>query len=236
MKAIPESIQIKLEHSQELHDKIFATCFEQVKLPEERNLRKIGAYVGDLANNMRSALNFAMRDFADSHLQDLINPRTNVDFPSITTNESDLRKNIRVMQPIADHFPQVYKFLELSQPYHKGNDWLSNIIHVSNIDKHITINQVVHSNIHQIGTSVKSPVRYHLIPGRIMKHIIATNTLICYETPNYIGRYMLFVSNEGKWVSFRVPLKENIKLDVMRFATLTPPQVKQLVTDFYNLM
>lgn len=236
MRAIPESIQIKLEHTQELHDKIFATCFEQVRLQNERNLKKIGSYVGDIANNMRSALNFAMRDFADSCLQGLINPKANVDFPSVVTTESDLRKNIRIMQPIADNFPHVYQFLELAQPYHKGNSWLENIIHVSNIDKHITVNQVVHSNIHQVGTRVKSPVRYYPTPNYLIRHVIATNTLIFNEVPNFVDRYQLFVSSEGKWVSFRIPLKENISLDVMRFSTLTPPKVKQLIDDFYNLI
>jgi hypothetical protein len=96
--------EVKLENADEIGQRIMKLCLKQCELPNSRNLLKIGAYLGDFTNCLRSALNYTMRHFVEINLKPSLSPneykriRGKQDFPwSDSRGEFDKKEIIRTL-------------------------------------------------------------------------------------------------------------------------------------------
>ena len=233
LNSIPSDFEIRLNQAGELYRKIQPLCVAQLENPSERTLKEIGSYLGSMANILRSTLNYAMWNFAQSELKDILPEKKfkaltwQHDFP-ITTSQEEFNKKL-IIKHIAQHYNRIYTFLESIQPYHKDYEWLLYLRKISNDTTHTVITQVkdnrggnVFSSSMQthIFDSKNNPQFYtgnnkeglkferKLVPqgyeGKILFVLYPDGSNHTYLTPCFFEPYGMFVSREGEWVSFNV--------------------------------
>ena len=235
LSTIPSRVQIKLNQASELYPKIVSSCVRYLELPSSQILEEIGSYIGSMVNNLRSALNYAMQDFCEGHLRNILSPRDykslNRDFPYGKSKAEFERK--RIIEPIANHFKDIYNFIERIQPYHNKNAWLWYLMRISNIDKHITINEVA-TPMPTCVALRDSKFRAKIFGDKVMvSH--SDGSVSVHTTPCFIEPYQMFASSGGKWILFLISI-DNQNLGLMRFVTDVNHGVSRLISEFYDLL
>lgn len=238
MKAV---IQDKIEHAGEIKERITSLCLQQCESPNAANLLRIGTYIGDFTNTLRSALNYTIGDFAENKLTPILSPneqkkiKNKHDFPW-SDSKSGFDKLV-IVRHLASNFVSVYEFLERVQSYYPKNEWLKHLMRISNTEKHRITNEVLtpdntvgvvginpdgipHSKPQFIGnnlmvTSGKEP-QFHLLP--------------CYYYP-----YGLFALKEKRWAVFLIAIDQS-NLGLTRFIEKTPKKVENLIKNFNALV
>lgn len=226
---------IKLEHADEYQKKVISLCFAHCALADASNLMRIGAYLGDFANNLRSALNYAMHRFVQNRLTPVLLPNEyrkierHQDFPGDNCRTSfDQRTVIRY---IRKHCLVVYQFLEGVQPYHPGNEWLKYLLLISNKDKHVIENEIRTEQagavlgLHSDGTPHPKPA---ILGDKLF--VMASNQPHIHPLPCYYTPYDAFALKGGKWSFFHIMIDEK-RLSLMEFLRTTPRKIEGLIND-----
>jgi hypothetical protein len=241
--ALKNLAQVKLESAAEIRRQIMSLCLKQCESPNDRNLLKIGSYLGDFTNNLRSALNYTMRHFVEvrlkpalsrSEYKGLIRKR---DFPwSDSRAAFDKRP---VVSHTRSHCKAVYDFLERVQPYHQGNEWLRHLMRISNRDKHEIINEIREPRAAAVGF-MNPDGTPHLGPsffGSGLDRILVKSdpephVHLC---PCYYYPYGGFAVKGGKWAFFFISI-DQLHLGLTRFIESVPQDAKNLIDDFNALI
>jgi hypothetical protein len=227
--------QVKLEHADEYKKKIFSLCLTQCKSPDSDNLARIGAYLGDFANNLRSPLNYTMRRFVESKLKPVLSVgeygkiQQHQDFPWADSKTKFDRKELT--RYICRHSSSVYRLIEGVQPYHHGNEWLKQLMLISNRDKHVVENEVrtLKTGAMFVLDSDGTPHPKPLIVGDKLL-IVAGTKPHSYSLPCYYYPYGMFAMIGGKWMIFWIII-DGAKLGLTRFLENSPQKVKDLIHD-----
>lgn len=231
---IPSHIQVKLRQAAEVHPDIVEACVKQLSTPSARQLEEIGSYVGTMSNLFRSALNYATQGFCETVLKELLAPRTfeslNSDFPYSETRAGFDKKEL--VKLLSTHSKTVYEFLESVQPYYRGNEWLLNLIRISNIDKHVVINQVNMLNPVDVAF-VGSKFEVSFLGDKLMASH-ADGSITVHTLPCFVKPYDMFATRDGKWALFLADVN-NQKLGLMKFVSAIQEKVPRLISDFYTL-
>lgn len=83
---------VKIESAREINREILELCLSYVTSQEGKLLIKIGSRLGDFTNNLRSALNYVMKEFVQTKLEPQLSPsefkkvKRNADFPCQVAN------------------------------------------------------------------------------------------------------------------------------------------------------
>lgn len=235
--------QVKLETADEKKQQIMMLCLKQCKAPDDIKLLKIGSSLGDFVNNLRSALNYTMQHVVEASLKPALPSseykalKRNQDFPWFDSrtdfDKKDLVKHTR------SHCKPIYDFLEGVQPYHQGNEWLRDLMRISNRDKHVIINQITDPEMLAIafmgpgGTPHRGPSFFGsgldriLVPSNPEPHV--------HLCPYYYYPYGMFAVKGGKWALFLVLIDQK-KLGLTRFLENTTPNVKTLIDNLIALL
>ena len=241
--AMKNFAQVKLESADEMKQKILLLCLKQCESPGNRNLLRIGSHLGDLANNLRSALNYTMRHFVETRLKPVLSPKEyrvlerNQDFPW-SDSRTPFDKKL-VVSHARNHSKTIYGFLEKAQPYHRGNEWLKHLMRISNRDKHEIINEIREPRATAVafmnpdGTSHPSPDFFGPGFDRILvKSDPEPHVHLC---PFYYRPYGVFAAKGGKWAFFFISI-DQLNLGLARFIETVPQSVKTLIDDFNVLV
>lgn len=235
--------QVKLESADEIKRKIMLLCLEHCKSPNDRNLLKVGSYLGDFTNNLRSALNYTMRSFVTTELEPILSAseykeiKRKLDFPWSDSRASF--DNKPVLKHIKSHHMSLYNFLEGVQPYHQGNEWLRHVMRISNRDKHEIINEIKEPHATGVafisldGTSYPSPGFFGpdldriLVPTGKEPHV--------HLVPYYYRPYGGFAIKGGKWAFFFISI-DQVQLGLTQFIENVPQKVRKLTDDLNALI
>jgi len=235
--------QVKLDNASEIGQRIMLLCLKQCESPNDRNLLKIGAHLGDFANNLRSALNYTMRHFVEVRLKPVLSHdeykevRKNQDFPW-SDGRGDFDKKA-VISHTKNHHKPVYDFLEGVQPYYQGNEWLRHLMRISNRDKHEIINEIKEPHAAVVGfmnpDGTPHPSPGFFGPG-LDRILVKSNDepqvriLPCYYYP-----YGGFAVKGGKWAFFFICI-DQAQLGLTRFIERVPQNAKNLIDNFNALV
>jgi hypothetical protein len=235
--------QVKLENANEIRQRIMSLCLKQCESPDDRILLKIGSYLGDFANNLRSALNYTMRRFVEARLKSVLSHseykaiRRHQDFPWSHSKANFDKKD--VVRRTRNHCRPVYDFLEGVQPYHQGNEWLRCLMSISNRDKHEIINEIKEPTATAVGfmnpdgTPHLGPDFFGPGSDRILvKSGPEPHVHVC---PCYYYPYGGFAIKGGKWAFFLISIDQR-RLGLTRFIERVPRNVKNLIDDFDGLI
>jgi len=235
--------QVKLESADQIRQRTMKLCLKQCESPDDRNLLRIGAYLGDFANNLRSALNYTMRQFVEARLEPVLSRseykriKRSQDFPWSDSRTSFDEKDIVVYT--RNHCKAVYDFLEREQPYHQGNEWLRHLMRISNVDKHVIINEirepravaVAFSNLD--GTPHPGPGFFG--PGLDRILVKSEPEPHVRRCPCYYYPYDGFAIKGGKWAFFLISI-DGLQLGLIRFIERIPRRIRDLIDDLNALL
>lgn len=241
--AVKNLAQVKLESATEIGKKMMSLCLMQCKSPNDLNLKKIGSYLGDFANNLRSALNYTIRYFVEARLKPVLSVsdykelKRDQDFPWSDSRADFDRKP--VARCTRSHCKTIYDFLEGVQPYHQENEWLRHLMRISNMDKHVTINEVIKPEATAVGfmnvDGTPHPSPGFCGPGLdriLVKSVPEPHIHLC---PCYYYPYGAFALKGGKWAFFFVSIDQH-NLGLTRFIERIPQNVKTLIDELNALV
>lgn len=233
-----DDVTVKIGNAGEILRRLERSCIRHLESPDSQDVLEIGALFGDLANNLRSGLNYVMRFFAEERLQPRLDANTykklDHDFP-YRHSRTEFDK-IRIIRETQKFFPSIYGFLESVQPYHSGYEWVGQLMAISNDDKHVRINVV---NVPRFGdiSALQNgrPVRKPMIAGNHLfvvhdDHVTRRHRLPCYFDP-----YRAYATQNG-WKTFFLPVGDNQNKVVIRFARSLRDSVVKLIGDFEKLL
>lgn len=243
MRDIPSNIRVKIGRTKELRTRIMQLCGHQVASPSDGTLQEIGDYLGTMANSLRSALNYAMHDFAENYLKTVITPKEftalersrKLDFPYRAASKSKFDTS-DVIVPIRSHFPSVYQLLETLQSYHSDNVWLVQLMDISNTDKHVDIFPIDSPFLGPMGATTNND-RFH-VWGNYAVIFYKDGRKQVYSLPCYVPFFRTFVSKEGKSAIFIISTDPTNpgRPDLIEFIENAPKKVKQVIFDLYKLL
>ncbi|MBL8078140.1 MAG: hypothetical protein JNM55_09290 [Anaerolineales bacterium] len=113
-----ENINIKIEQAYENAKKALELCGNYAVAQDPKDLKRLGGYLGNYVNNLRSALNYATTDYSNQrNFRDKKGkPLRNTDFP-YSFVEDDF-KSLPLVSLMSKTDPELYDFIEEIQPYH----------------------------------------------------------------------------------------------------------------------
>jgi hypothetical protein len=239
MSSIPDHIQIKLDNVASFHSKIKEMCLKHIDSPNEKQLKGISIYVGEMSQTLRSALNNTMWDFCEKKLKNILpeDEHTKVkwshDFPIEGEKSSFEKSKIRVLRHIAKHYPVVYQFIERVQPYHEGYKSLASIKILSNDSSHTIPVEVRDLNIKQIAIQgFSNPV---ISGNEVIVQWSSNSPAFVYSIPCYVEEMMMYVSKEKKWMMFQMSINGKAYFSPTPFSKGAPSLVSKLIMEFYTL-
>jgi hypothetical protein len=239
MSDIPEHIQIKLQNAADYIPKIMKVCLREATHSRARQRKRISVYLGEMTPALRAALNYAMWDFAENNLKPLLSEneykkiRWSHDFPIEKNKEAFDKSRSRILRHIADDLPDVYRFLEKTQSYHSGNNYLWYLKVICNDTAHtIPIEaQVVNAN----------DVAFIGFKPRVLGNQVVVASpdgsyrRVYSSIPCYVQEPKMFVSRQKKWVLFLIGLEDEAKPNLVPFIETANREVGQLISEFYTL-
>jgi hypothetical protein len=237
MTEVPEHIQIKLQNAKDFIPKIMESCLKEATNPRFSESERISAFLGEMAQALRSALNYAMWDFSESNLKSRLSSdeyeklRWSHDFPIEKDNESFQTSRSRILRHISSNFSNVYQFLEKAQSYHDTENHLWHLKTISNDTAHtIPIEaQLLQANdVAFIGLNARIFGNQVIISNR-------DGVSKTYSIPCFVYELNMFVSEKKKWVLFLIDIDHKRKPNLIPFIQTTNQIVSQLVSGFYAL-
>jgi len=238
MAPIPDHILIKLNEADEIPRKVLDLCCKQLVEPNKKTLTEISVRIGTIANILRSTLNNMMWDFSKQYIAGNIPDaefeklRWSHDYPIEETEEKFLNSRIRALRHIEDNYPQIFNFVESTQPYYDFYAIMWTIKLLSNDTTHSIPIQIQQPNISSIATEFGNPQIFGdkvLLPR-------ADNPPLILQTPCFIEPLDMFVSKEGKWILYMIGIDQNPKQSVTSFIGRAHPVIKGIINNFYNLL
>jgi hypothetical protein len=127
--------------------------------------------------------------------------------------------------------PDLYAFVEGQQPYNE-NQWLGDLMILSNMDKHKILVNVQNVDILQFifvdykGRTPRHMGSHVLIPS-------SDDTVAIVQTPCYIEQLRMFALPNGKWLNFFIPIDNYFK-EFLPFMTHISKRVEDLINEFYK--
>lgn len=225
---VQENISIKIEQAKECEKKSLQLCTQYVHVNNPKFLKQMGGYLGTYANNLRSALNYAMADYATQK-----GITVNTDFPYNSTKDNF--DKIKLVLLISKSDPSLYSFIESLQSYNE-NTWLDTIMKLSNMDKHKLLVDVQNFDIAQfVGWNEKGKIEPPLIRnGEVIIISPDGRSILSKRAPCYVEQVRLFALPNGKWINFMIPI-ENYFIEFIPFVTRTSKMVENTLDKFYKL-
>lgn len=241
LMATQDLVQVKLESAHEIRQKVMLLCLKQCESPDDRHRLKIGSYLGDFTNNLRSALNYTMRQFAEARLKPVLRPAQykalRRDFPWSDSRTAFDKK--AVIEHTRSHCETVYDFLEGVQSYHEGNEWLRHLMRISNVDKHVIINEIKHHKATAVSpmkpNGTPHPFGGFFGPGLDRILVIRESQTFVHQCPHYYHPFGAFAAKGEKWVFFFISIDE-VNLGLVRFMERVSQNVKALIDNFTVLL
>ena len=239
MSDVSTHIQIKLQNAGDFIPKIMALCLREATYPRTRRRKRISILLGEMTQALRSALNYAMWDFAQSNLQSRLSEdeyekvRYSHDFPIEKDKENFEKSRSRILRHVARDFYDVFRFMERAQPYNDRGQYLWHLKTISNHTMHtIPIEATpIHGNdVSLIGVKPRIVGNQVMIPSRD-----GSATKIYPSIPCYVEELRMFVSIERKWVVFLIDLGGEARPNLLPFAQIANQRVNQLIAEFYAL-
>jgi len=237
--AIPDHIQVKLDHAQAFHLRIKETCLTHIDAPSDKHLKRISVYMGEMSQAIRSALNNTMWDFCETKIKPAVSQgeynkiRWSHDFPLESENLRFVQSKTRALRNIAQGYPAIYQFLESVQPYHKDYEFLASIRVLSNDTSHTIPVQVRHDDIRQMlfpGASAPS-IRGNEVVVQWSPEQPATS----YTIPAYVDKLTMYIATDRTWHIFLMSTDGRTHFSPTPFSKMAPSRVSNLLTDFYAL-
>lgn len=190
----------------------------------------MGGYLGDFVNNLRSALNYAFKDYCEQRKfpKKKDGKRISTDFPyGLTKDEFDSKK---VISLVSKFDPNLYKYLEEIQPYHPKQGLLGNIMKISNMDKHEVLVTVQNFDIDSFfftGLTVFKPI--HLGDKVLVGYSDGKPDF--FATPFYHSVFRMYALPNGKWLNFMIPINDHF-LEFIPFIRNTGGSVVKILNKF----
>jgi len=237
MPEAPKHIQSALEEAATLQSRIAALCMKHVTDPRDDQLTDLAVRLGQMAHTLRSALNHIMWDFTEHEILPSVDKREaeklrwSHDFP-IAASEADFEKPTpRIMRHISTSYPAMHQFLEESQPYHEGNEWLGYLRTLSNYASHtvpVTTAAWVGNDISFVG------FRPRISAGKVIILTGKRGAIIYPSVPCYVKELRVFASQDERWILFLIDFDRRRKPSLIPFTEQALDGVEQLVTRFYE--
>ena len=220
----------KTQRSIEIADEIFDLCKVFLSEEDKTLLIRIGALLGDFTNNLRSSLNYCTRVILQEYLLSRLEPKRakrralNLDFPwAKNKTEFDRQNTINAMREIS---LDLYQAFERFQPYYKPNEWLGDLMRLSNRDKHEIINLVISPTAS--GFVAISPGGIQLQPPAFVGDKLVffiEKKPVAANLPYYYPSYKAFATPKKTWSLFLVPMNQTKSLDLISFTRTSPKKV-----------
>lgn len=237
---IKENILIKTEQAQNYALSAFELCVDFAREQNPKILKKLGGYMGDFVNNLRSALNYAMGDYCTQRgfKTNQKGKTINTDFPYAFNRKNFDR--IEVVSLMSKSDPGLYKYMEEIQPYQSKKSPIGIIMTFSNMDKHKILIEVQNMDINTF--HVIEPKSFFQ-PVHWGKHVLVgfsdDKKPILIETPCYIPSLRMFALSNGKWLNFMLPVEKNEVekehyLEFIPFINNTANRTKEILNEFYS--
>jgi len=229
----PEHIQesiLKAERAIAIGSEIFQICLEHAKSDDQELLLKCGSLLGDFVNNLRSSLNYTMRGIINREvIPKLSSSKKNkferkMDFPwSISEKKFESKQSIKILREVDE---PLFKRIRRFQPYIPGNEWLGQLMKLSNKDKHVVLNKVQSPTASTFlaflpdGTQLKEPwfTGEHLV-------IFSEEGPKKAKLPYYYEPLNAFATPRHTWSLYIIPVEERYSLDLVKFTQTTPLKV-----------
>lgn len=224
----------KVRRSLEFADELFDLCLKHSSSQNPDLLLQAGSLVGDFANNLRSALNYTTKAILEREVIPHLSPSDrkkvnhNLDFPwASSPSDFDEKPISRVLKRTASPlYTRIWQF----QPFHPGQEWLGDLMTLSNRDKHVVINTVlspIASDLLAIlpdGTQQRPP---WILGDKLV--IITKDGPAAVSLPAYYPPIKAFATTRGTWSLYVIPLFERFSLDLVDFTSTTPFRVMHVL-------
>ncbi len=239
MATIPDHIQIKLREADETPPKILELCCQHLVNPNDELLTEISVRLGTMSVGLRSALNNMMWDFAERVLQSLLPPdeyakiQWSHDYPIEKDISGFESSKSRILIHVRKYFPEIYDFLEGSQPYNEDLSMLWTIKLLSNDSTHTIPVEIYQPNISIV-------VFDHGGRPKILGDTVIVpfdkNNPVVLKTPCFIEALDMFAAKDGRWIIYMIGIDQNPKYSVTGFIGGAYPLAKRIIINFYRLM
>ena len=240
MHEIPDHIQIFLGEASVYPAKIHETCLAFLDSQDQKELKKISVYMGQLSHGLRMALNNALWDFCEQNINPALDKgeynkiRYSHDFPIEASYESFMQAKCRALRHIKGDFPVVYQFLEKVQPYHPGYQELSPMRVMSNDSSHTIPVGVRDGHIDMMQAPGYQWPR--IVGEEVIVQWTPSHKVSKYSIPCYIEEMDLYVSRGKEWRAFWMkPDDSETLFQPTSFSRIMLSRVTTLINDFYNL-
>ncbi len=228
-----ENIIVKTEQAQECTTKALQLCEKYSHAQAQKYLKEMGGYLGTFVNNLRSALNYAIVDYCTQRgfAKNKKGKAISTDFPYGFT--ADKFKSIEVVALMSQFDPKLYIFIEGIQPYHPKQTLLSNIMKISNMDKHKVLAKVQDMDINFFKIIDKGFFEPRHFGSAILTGV-SNGKPAFVATPCYVPQIRMFALRNGKWLNFMIPIDDYF-LEFIPFMTNAANQVVNTLNEFYSL-
>ena len=224
-----------VKQSIEIADEILRLCYLSLESGDKSILSRLGILLGDFSHRLRSSLN----DYSNAVLIELQTDQSkskkfeklsgNIDFPwAQDKSEFDKKPVTKAVKEVSENLYNAYEQL---QPYYADNEWLAQLMILSNRDKHEIVDQAESPNVTGFagfaadGSNLETP-KFEgdklLIPS--------SEGVITAQLPFYFAPLHAFATKEHTWSIFLVPMKERFNLDLIDFTQTTPIKVVKILS------
>ncbi len=237
MSDVPEHIRIKLQNAGAYFPKIMELCLKEATNPKIRRSKRISIHLGEMAQALRSAMNYAMWDFAECNLKPRLSEdeyeriRWSHDFPIEKDKASFEKSRTRALKHISSDFPDVYQFLERAQPYQSGSSCLWHLKVICNYTAHTVPIEAQVTNANDVAFVDFKP---RILGNQVVVASLDGSYRRVYPSiPCYVQEPKMFASKKKKWVLFLIDLEGEAKPNLVPFVETANQEVNQLISGFY---
>ncbi len=234
--------EVKLECAKEIRDTIVCLCKEHCESLDQHTLFKISSYLGLFATDLRSALNYAYKNYLKNRLSPLVDKSTKQvdkvilvalikrsDFPSCVNKNDEAIKALsntninpgRLLHLTKEYDPPAHALFEklLTE---ESWQWLLALS--SNIDKHETLIERKIQSYDPLGTTHNPAFDY--IAAHHRPYYDPTSHF-CYSTKYVLYSFRFIIIDEN--------LQKPEDSNILQFVEQTPSKVKKFIDDLRNL-
>jgi hypothetical protein len=232
---------IKVQRSVEISNDIFQSCLDHIKEENPELLLHIGSLLGDFSNNLRSALNYTTSEIIRRMIYPSLSKREikkiefKLDFPwAMKKEELESKKLYKIIQNVS--IPLYNKIINY-QPFVSGNEWLGDLMILSNTDKHIVINQI-NAPVLSSMLAIKTDGTEYQIPWFVGDKLVLIEGKepVALELPVYFELLKAFATQKKTWVLYTIPIYKGFNLDLIHFINTSPPKMIRIIRDLELLI
>ncbi len=255
MTSLKYDILVKLDCANYIREKIFSLCLDYCETQQPVILLKIGSYLGIFSTILRSTLNYTLNYYVENRLEQRVNSLNvpipdktqynklrDVDFPWVEGRSAQSikrwypnknSKRYKMLELIHNYDSIAFDFLEISQPYHPGNEWLWHLMKLSNTDKH---KNIIENRVLKVLPLNPSP---QFCDDRVLIQNEQGEVSV-HDLPYYYSSTKLFASSKKTWSYFEFTIDQEdplgkVNLSLINFINDTPDKVVKIVDEFLSL-